>query len=484
MLGKLSIPICMAVLGTVCFADSSPIINEPTPGKIISVEPLALTPAEVTEATYPIDLPTALELARSENLQLAGARERIRQASAQYRAAKSLWLPSIRSGVTWGYHTGSLQDTPGRIVETNRYSLQGGLGAGAFGSGLPMIPGVSADFHLADALFLPLAARRQVASRQAASQAVNNDTMFEVALRYLDLLRAAQEQAIAIEIQQRTNELAELTDAYSASGQGLVADSDRLKTERAFRQMDVARCEEGVLVTSARLAQPLRLDPAVQLVPADVSAGPLLLTSETSSVEELTGLALSRRPELREQRQLVGEAQARFERERFAPLVPTVSVGTSYGSFGGQQFGAPSNYAGRTDVQAIAYWQLRNLGFGDAAARQERDSLVTQAQYRCLATQDLIKREVSEAKAQVDSRRRQVAIAEAAVAAAQASFERNFERIKGAQGLPIEALQSLQALAQARREYLRVVTDYNAAQFQLQRATGELVTNGGATPTE
>jgi outer membrane protein TolC len=38
--------------------------------------------------------------------------------------------------------------------------------------------------------------------------------------------------------------------------------------------------------------------------------------------------------------------------------------------------------------------------------------------------------------------------------------------------LPIEALQSAQALLQARREYLRSVTDYNAAQFTLQRALG------------
>ena len=41
-----------------------------------------------------------------------------------------------------------------------------------------------------------------------------------------------------------------------------------------------------------------------------------------------------------------------------------------------------------------------------------------------------------------------------------------------AKGLPIEALQSVQALAQSRREYLRAVYDYDVAQFSLYRAIG------------
>jgi outer membrane protein TolC len=48
----------------------------------------------------------------------------------------------------------------------------------------------------------------------------------------------------------------------------------------------------------------------------------------------------------------------------------------------------------------------------------------------------------------------------------------NVVRIQQGQGLPIEALQSTQALLQARREYLRSVIDYNSAQFTLQRALG------------
>ncbi len=46
------------------------------------------------------------------------------------------------------------------------------------------------------------------------------------------------------------------------------------------------------------------------------------------------------------------------------------------------------------------------------------------------------------------------------------------ERIRNAKGLPLEALQSIQALNQSRQEYLRAVASYNEAQFRLHRALG------------
>ena len=46
-------------------------------------------------------------------------------------------------------------------------------------------------------------------------------------------------------------------------------------------------------------------------------------------------------------------------------------------------------------------------------------------------------------------------------------------RIRGAEGLPIETLQAIQSVATARRSYLATVTNYNRAQFQLLRAVGQ-----------
>jgi outer membrane protein TolC len=85
---------------------------------------------------------------------------------------------------------------------------------------------------------------------------------------------------------------------------------------------------------------------------------------------------------------------------------------------------------------------------------------------------DRVAREVTESHLRVASGKKQMETAMQAVDSAELSYRRNLERIQNGQGLPLEALQSLQALAAARREYARSIADFNIAQLSLQRATG------------
>ena len=95
-----------------------------------------------------------------------------------------------------------------------------------------------------------------------------------------------------------------------------------------------------------------------------------------------------------------------------------------------------------------------------------------QAQQRELAVMDRVAREVVEAHTQVAERQKRIDVAKQGIAAAERSYDLNLQRIENGQGLPIEALQSIQALATARRAYLNAVVDYNIAQFELSRAIG------------
>jgi len=74
-------------------------------------------------------------------------------------------------------------------------------------------------------------------------------------------------------------------------------------------------------------------------------------------------------------------------------------------------------------------------------------------------------------------------VAESGIRVGSESYRRNLERIRGGQGLPLELLQSLQALDQSRREYLRAVGDYDEWQFRLYRALGCPIP-GGASPAK
>ena len=419
-----------------------------------------------------IDLTTALMMTTGQNPQVAFARARIEEALAQVDRANALKLPSLRAGVNYNKHEGRIQDVAGTVIETSRGSFYSGLGANAVGAGSPTVPGIVSQFHFADAIFQPKIAQRTACARQSGALATTNDQLLATALAYTELLRAEQELSVASQIVDRAEQLQKTTSEFEKAGEGLASDHDRARTELALRRSELARAEETSAVASARLAELIRWNSDQRLLPSEKQLVPIELVAEGNTPQGLIALALSNRPELTESRHLVGEAVERLKREQHAPLVPSVLLAASYGGLGGGLGGNLSNYGDRLDADAVAFWEMRQLGLGERAAQREARSRITQARMRELATMDRIAREVNETQAQIQARKKQIEISKEAVQAANDSFEKNWERIRNGQGLPIEALQSIQALATAQREYIRAVSEYNIAQFTLQRSLG------------
>ena len=423
-------------------------------------------------AEQPIDLTTALLLTTGQNPQVAFAKARIEESLAQLDKANALKLPTIRAGVNYNKHEGRIQDVAGTVIETSRGSYFSGLGANAVGAGSPAIPGLVSQFHVSDAIFLPRIAQRTACARQAGALAVSNDLLMATAVAYTELLRSAQEVAVNEAIVQRAEQLETTTAEFERVGEGLASDHDRARTELALRKNARSRAEESLEVASARLAELVRWDASQRLVPLEPQLIPIELVMETGEPREMIALALSNRPELAEARHLVGEAVERLKREQKAPLVPSVLLSASYGGLGGGLGGSLTNFGDRFDADAVAYWEVRQLGVGERVVQREARSKITQARMREIAMMDRIAREVHESRAQVSSRRKQIAMSREAVEAAEDSFARNWDRIRNGKGLPIEALQAIQALANAQSEYIRAVSDFNVAQFTLQHSLG------------
>ncbi|HUG92830.1 MAG TPA: TolC family protein [Planctomycetaceae bacterium] len=420
----------------------------------------------------PIDFESALALAAGRNPQVAFANERIREAFARLRQAEALWLPTINAGANYNKHEGTIQNVEGEIIDASRQSIYAGLGARAVGAGSPASPGLVAAFHTSDAVFQPRIERRATAARQYAATAAINDTLLNVSLAYLDLLAAYQRQTIADETLANARDLARLTADFAETGQGNQADADRARAELAVRQNEAHRAGEAIDVASARLTQLLSQPGGTKLVPREPSITPVELVDVSTPLNELLATGLSNRPELAETSFLVAQAVERLRREEHAVWLPSVLLGASYGTNGGGLGSAMDDFDDRWDVDAAVWWQVRNLGVGEKAARDEARSLVNQARWRQVQALDQVAAEIASAHAQVQARALQIETARGGISAALDSYDRNRARIREGQGLPLEVLQSLQALDQARREYLRAVSDYNEAQFRLHRALG------------
>ena len=425
-----------------------------------------------------IDLGVALRLAGVDNPTINLAREQVREALAVQLGARSLLLPSVNIGGNYHNHQGALQASPGFIRTVNSQSLYLGFGARTLAAESVAFPGVRLFAHLGDAVYEPLAARQRVAARRSDAQAVHNDILLGVATAYLELVGAEARLAVLRQGEVDVSEVVRLTRVYAEKGQGRQGDADRAASHADLIRQEIHRVEEDVAVASAELGRLLSLDPSVRLRSPGGAVLPFRLIPEDSDTEPLVTEALRTRPEVFARSAEIQEAQVRVRQERVRPWVPLVSVGYSGGLFGGgsnQVEPAFGPLKGRSDFDAFAVWNVQNLGVGNLAQVRRTDAVMGQA----VAAYDLavnqVRREVAEALAGARAAARQIETAKTSLANAEEGFRLEMRRvIEGGPGLgrPIEILDSLQQLLDARQELVRAVVAFDVAQFRLFVAVG------------
>lgn len=468
--------------------DPSPGIERaPTsPGFADKPVPLLGAPLITGQAIEPIDLAAALRLGGANDLDIAIARERVCQAIADWQQARVLWLPSLYLGPNWIRHDGQTQIVQGPVVPVSKSSLF--LGATAAGGssvagpvpagGPAPVSGLTSILRISDAIYTPLAARRVVTAQRAGLLAATNDALLAVAEAYFNLQSAAGRLGIAREAVANAETLASLTATYARSGAGLEADYRRSLTERDRQRKNAEAAVGDLEIASAELVRLIRLDPRVVVAPLEPPEALVRLVPDDSPLDELIPLALRNRPELAEAQALVQATLVRLRQARLRPLIPSLAFRFSGGGFGGGVNGFFGAFGARSDVDVNLFWEVQNLGMADRAIARNRASQQREAVLQQLKVQDRIAAEVVAGhKAQLAAAR-QVAEAGRALPEALSSLQLNLKSIREGAFLPgatrpIEVLQPIQALAQARADYLDAVLAYNRAQFRLYRALGQ-----------
>jgi outer membrane protein TolC len=431
--------------------------------------------------SYPIDLATALRLADVANPTIGAARARVLEALALQLSARMLLVPSLNSGISYHGHDGVLQRSSGSIIAVSEQSLYLGSGARTVAAESVTIPGVNIWTALTDAWFEPLAARQRVFGAEFAAQATANEVLLEVALLHLELLGS---QSI-LEAQRLTEtqvyEIVRITGEYAATGEGRQADAERARAQWALRRAQVVKAEEELAVTAAALAGRLNLDPAVGLEPIGGPIVPLYLISLETPERDLLRIALVQRPDLRARAAAIREADAHYRQEVGRPLLPTLWLGFSGGAFGGGSNLNPplvANFAGRTDFDVRLYWTLLDLGAGNLALiRQRRAEIAGAVAAEALAI-NRARNEVSRALAGARASLNEIELARRGLAAAELSFRADLDRTMFRGGnrprdvLPIEVLNSLNLLGDARVDLIRALVKFDQSQFRLWVALG------------
>ena len=442
-----------------------------------------LMPGQVIQ---PIDLANTLRLAGARDLDVAIARERVHRAVAELQEARVLWLPSLFIGPNWIRHDGPVQTVQGPVQSVSKSSLFLGATA-ATGQGISgpnpaggpaQVGGLTTILRISDAIFTPMAARQGVSARQAGVRQSANDAVLGAAEAYFDLQRAAGRLAVGREAVTHAETLARLTASYARAGAGLEADHRRSRAELDRRRRDVEAAVGDLEVASAELVRRVRLDPSIVVAPVEPPEAVIRIAAEDRPIDVLITTALRTRPELAEAQALVEATLVRLRQAKLRPFIPSLALRYSGGGFGGGVNSVFGGFSGRGDADVNLFWELQNLGLADRAIARQRAADQRTAVLEQMKLQDRIASEVVRAEKSRIAASRQLVQAGREVPEALASLTLNFKGIVLGAGLPgatrpIEVLQPIQALAQARTDYLDAVLAYNRAQFRLVHALGQ-----------
>jgi len=404
-----------------------------------------------------IDLPTALRLAGAQNLDVRIAAEKLAEAKANHDGALLQFFPWVSGGVSFRRHDGLIQDTSGNISEVHKQSYApGGTLVG--------------ELNLGDAIYKKLAARQFEHAAGHALAAQRNDCVLAAARDYFDLLLAQTTVGVAREsVRISTNYEAQLKTAVEA-GLAFKGDLLRATVQAGRNEIALSQAVEQQRNAAARLAQTLRLDPAVELSARDSDIVPLPLLQPNISLRTLVAQAMDSRPELKRSQTLTAAAKADQNGATYGPLIPTISAQAFGGGLGHNlnRVGAQEDYfVGLT-------WRIGPGGLFDYTRRDAATARLNQTRLGTEKLRDSVVLQVVEAFTRLQSLEAQVDLTKRSLAAAEEGLRLSQQRKEFAVGVVLENIIAEQDLTRARADYLRAVAEFNKTLYAVNYATGKL----------
>lgn len=427
---------------------------------------LILALAAWTRAADPapatIDLPTALRLAGAENLDVQIAREKVAEARAAGDSARARYLPWIAPSIVVRRHDDNIQAVNGPILDADKQSLAAGIT-------------LNAQLDLGDTYYQNLVAKQQVRGSEAALAGRQREAVYRAASAYFELARARTAVAAAEEAARIAGRHAEQIDATAGAGLTFQGDAARVRAARERAELVLSRLRADQRIAAARLAEVLRLDPTVDLVPAETEVAPIAVVEVGDSAGPLVAKALASRPELDEAAARLQSARVLRRGATVAPLVPTLGAQATLGGLGGGPAGSTVTrdwgYSG--DYALGLSWRVGPGGLFDHNRQRETASREKQGELEVEKVRDAIRRQVVEQHARVRALTTQVGLARKALEAADQTARLSRQRRETGVSGVLEDLQAEEELARARRDYVATVAEFNTAHYALRYVTGD-----------
>ncbi len=258
----------------------------------------------------------------------------------------------------------------------------------------------------------------------------------------------------------------ERADLNLRSARGFFEVGTRPKSDVARAEVDVANARVDLIRArnAERLAR-VALNTAMGIpaaTPTEVQDN-LVYQAMTIDRAQLLGQALAQRPEFKQARLRVDEADARMRRA-FRDFFPEINANASYG-------GARADLNEIWEVGLALSWTIFDGGNRIARLRETK-ATVEAEKSRVRATELDISREVEQAQLNMGEAQERIGAAQTAVASAQENFRLAQGRFDAGVGTILELTDAQLFLTQAQNTEAQALADYRIAVARLERAIG------------
>ncbi|MCH8242625.1 MAG: TolC family protein [Planctomycetes bacterium] len=461
-----------------------------------------------------VNLPSVVRVAAAQNMQILQARERVRASEGELESTIGAAFPAIVPTALFEHVEGTVRATEGNLV---------GVGFNTFQPSVAIQWVVNPGRVIYDIL----AAKKRLSASTHEEDAVILETLRQAVNQYYNLVLAQARVSAAHQGVSEAEELFRISRLRSQTGAGVLADELRAEARLAERRQDLVTAMRQFYDSSVALSVILHLDSSVTLIPSIDELPTVHLVREDIGIEELLGIAVTFRPDLRSVRDLVEAAAADKGSTwwgAFGPqfqaayqyggitghannVVPaegipgnlTVNPASSTGSFSGSPvvnglikegiLRGSKGLQGRDDqswgfhdqqrATASVGWRFSLSAFGDLKSAK---ATAQQAYLQAEVQLDLARAEVVMSAQASRANRELVGLANQQITAAQEALRLTEANLQAGAMTTLDVLQAQDAATQARLRYAASVVRYNQSQVNLLAALG-LLDEGTLTTT-
>lgn len=412
-------------------------------------------------AAESIDLPTALRLAGAKAIDVQIAEQKLEEARGLEQQKVLAFIPTLSVGIGYKNHQGAVQEVGGRVVDVSKQSYHPG-GTAAL------------DLNLGESWYKRLAARQQTQAATLELDSQRLASQANAAAAYFELVRTQALMAVANEAVKISGDYGRQVASAVQAGVAFKGDALRVDVQTKRNQLNLEKARGLCKQASLKLAAILRLEPRVTLEAAEGEPVPLQMTSSAANTKDLAGRALQKRPELA--RQLALLAAARHERDAATkgPWIPNLTAQVFAGGLDGGVNTSTRGLSDSEDYFVGLSWKIGAGGLFDKGRTRAANARLHQAELEETRLKEAVVTEVAAAQEEVRTLAQQLKVARDGVKTAEENGKLTRERREFAVGIVLETVLAEQELTQARTDYLNTVTAYNAAQYVLMIALGEM----------